>query len=147
MLDHAEPPAESELRESPPELSLFFTQALKPASSWVLLRDADGNEIQPELAFDAANAKLMKAKLPELKPGVYTVRWQSLSADDDDYAQGSYKLTVLNPDGSRPQGSTESAAESNGGGGGWVLVVGAVVAGAVVLTGGLLILSQRRAKL
>jgi LPXTG-motif cell wall-anchored protein len=75
----------------------------------------------------------MQAKLPVLSPDVYKVRWQTLSADDDDYAQGSYSLTVLNPDGSSP-GAAQEATKNDGGGGsgGTALVAGGVVVALIV---------------
>ena len=32
----------------------------------------------------------------------------TVATDDDDFAQGSYKLTVLNPDGSKPAGNEDN---------------------------------------
>ncbi len=101
LLDHAEPPAGSELTTAPSQLVLHFAQALKPESSWVLVSDAAANDVPVQLGFDTVDPKLMTATFASLPgPGVYKVRWQTLSAADGDYAQGSYTLTILNPDGS-----------------------------------------------
>jgi hypothetical protein len=88
------------------------------------------------LQFDPANPKVMWATLGPLRPDVYTVRWQSLSADDDDYADGSYQLTVLNPDGSPPNATTEPIIpdDNDGGGSGSTMLIVSAVA-AVVLVG------------
>jgi hypothetical protein len=80
--------------------------------------------MQLAVTVDANDKKVMRAMTPPLKPGSYTIRWQSLSADDDDFAQGSYKLTVLNADGSKPGGSEDSTGTT-------LLVIGAIAGVAV----------------
>jgi methionine-rich copper-binding protein CopC len=100
LLDHADPPADSVLKQAPTELTLYFEQNFVPASSWVMLRDANNHDTDLKVTIDPSSARVMHAAVPQIAPGAYTVRWQTLSADDDDYAQGSYKLTIANPDGS-----------------------------------------------
>ena len=102
-LERSEPPDGGELRQTPAQLTLHFSQALMPNESWVAIRDASGADTQLSVTFDPADRKVMRAMTPALPPGFYTIRWQSLSAEDDDFAQGSYKLTVLRPDGSKPE--------------------------------------------
>ena len=123
-LKSSEPPDGGTLATTPAELSLHFSQNLVTAQSWVAIRDGQGGDTQLKVSFDANDKKLMKATTPQLQPGTYTIRWQSLSADDDDFQQGSYKLVVLNPDGSKPgnQDSTSSV----------LIAVGAVLAVAAV---------------
>jgi methionine-rich copper-binding protein CopC len=142
LLDHAEPAVDSEVRQAPSQLTLFFAQGLVPASSWILLRDANDQDIPVQVEFDATDRKVMRAKLDTIRPGVYTVKWQTLSADDDDYAQGSYKLTVLNPDGSRPAG--DASATSGSGGVGLAPIVLAIGAGVLVVGGGAAFLRLRQ---
>jgi methionine-rich copper-binding protein CopC len=101
-LKSSEPPDGGTLATTPAEISLHFSQNLVTAQSWVAIRDPQGGDTQLKVSFDASDKKLMKATTPQLQPGTYTIRWQSLSADDDDFQQGSYKLIVLNPDGSKP---------------------------------------------
>ncbi len=113
-LDHAEPAAGSKLTRLPDRISLYFTQSLVKETSWVQIRDREGKDMELVAEFDPAHPKLMRAVLPPLDPGVYTVRWQSQSADDDDYAQGSFELTLLNPDGSLPPGAQSAAKDSGG---------------------------------
>ena len=79
-----------------------FTQGLKPSGSFVQVAGADGVNRVSAFTFDAVDPKLMRATLQPLQPGVYTVKYQSLSADDDDYHDGTYQFTVLNPDGTNP---------------------------------------------
>src|SRR5918994_2458223 len=105
-LKSSEPPGGGTLATTPAELTLNFSQNLVTAQSWVAILDAQGGDTQLKVSFDPNDRKVMKATTPQLPPGIYTIRWQSLSADDDDFATGSYKLIVLNPDGSRPPGSS-----------------------------------------
>jgi hypothetical protein len=94
----------------------------------VAIRDSQGGDMQLAVTIDAGDKKVMHATTPQLKPGVYTIRWQSLSADDDDFAQGSYKLTVLNADGSKPSGGDDSTGTT-------LLIIGGVIAIAVAGAG------------
>jgi methionine-rich copper-binding protein CopC len=107
-LKSSEPPDGGTLATTPAKITLHFSQNLVTAQSWVAIRDALGGDTQLKVSFDASDKKVMKATTPQLQPGNYTIRWQSLSADDDDFATGNYKLIVLNPDGSKPPGSSDN---------------------------------------
>jgi copper resistance protein C len=107
-LAKSEPPAGGSLATTPAQLTLTFSQALVPSQSWVAIRDALGGDTQLAVTVDPNDRKVMRATTPQLPPGNYTIRWQSLSAEDDDFAQGSYKIVVLKPDGSKPPGDSDS---------------------------------------
>jgi methionine-rich copper-binding protein CopC len=107
-LKSSEPPDGGTLATTPAQLTLNFSQNLVTNQSWVAIRDALGGDTQLNVSFDANDKKVMRAMTPQLQPGNYTIRWQSLSADDDDFASGSYKLIVLNPDGSKPPGTEDN---------------------------------------
>jgi copper resistance protein C len=101
-LDTSDPAKDARLAQAPSAMTLRFTQGLKPAGSFVQVVAADGVNRVSSFTFDPADAKVMRATLQPLQPGVYTVKYQSLSADDDDYHEGTYRFTVLNPDGTEP---------------------------------------------
>jgi methionine-rich copper-binding protein CopC len=105
QLERAEPAPGSEVRPPVNELVMRFTQGVKPSGSWVQVTDSTGSRLSGDAQFDAADPKVMRFALSNPKPDVYTVRWQTLSADDDDYFDSSFSFTVLNPDGSRPDGA------------------------------------------
>jgi methionine-rich copper-binding protein CopC len=107
-LIRADPAPDSRLAQSPAQLTLYFSQGLKQAGSHILVEDASGTRQPVQLSFHANDAKVMRASLGTLQPGIYKVLWQTLSADDDDYHDGSYQLTVLNPNGSAPSGAPSS---------------------------------------
>ena len=143
-LARAEPPEDAKLAQAPTELRLYFTQGLTRRGSYVQLKDASEREVPVQVAFDDADPKLMKATLPALTPGVYTVKWQSLSADDDDYDDGSYKLTILNPDGSSPDSGGARESEDSGGSASTFIVV-LVAAGVSGVGAGMVMALRRRA--
>jgi methionine-rich copper-binding protein CopC len=123
-LQSSEPPAGGTLATTPAQLTLRFSQNLIATQSWVAIRDSLGGDTQLNVTVDPNDRKVMRATTPQLQPGVYTIRWQSLSAEDDDFATGSYELTVLNPDGSKPAGNEDNT-------GFVLLIVGAGLAAAV----------------
>jgi copper transport protein len=124
-LKSSEPPDGGSVATTPAELTLHFSQNLVSAQSWVAIRDSLGGDTQLKVSFDANDKKLMKATTPQLQPGNYTIRWQSLSADDDDFATGSYKLIVLNPDGSKPPGNEDNTGKV-------LMIVGLVIVVVVI---------------
>jgi copper transport protein len=124
-LKSSEPPDGGSVATTPAELTLHFSQNLVSAQSWVAIRDSLGGDTQLKVSFDDTDKKLMKATTPQLQPGNYTIRWQSLSADDDDFATGSYKLIVLNPDGSKPPGNADNTGKV-------LMIVGLVIVIAAV---------------
>ncbi len=147
QLDHGDPPADAHLATAPAKITLFFVQGLVPSGSWVTVASGDGVDMVSDIAFDPANKKVMTATLRPLAPGRFTVKWQSLSSDDDDYAGGTYEFTVLNADGTDPAPSAAAARSvaSHTGGGSpspvLILIGGAGVAMTLI---GLTALIQRR---
>jgi methionine-rich copper-binding protein CopC len=128
-LVRADPPPDSRLRAAPVELELFFSQGLKHVGSFVQVENSAGERLEVRVVFDDADPKAMKATISGMTdPGAYRVRWQTLSADDDDYHDGSYQLILLNPDGSIPSSVQSSAARGESGNDTLIVVaLGAIV--------------------
>jgi len=142
-LDTSDPAKDARLTQAPSTMTLRFTQGLKPEGSWVQVAGDDGVNRVTEFSFDPSDKKVMRAEVEPLHAGVYTVKYQSLSAGDDDYHDGSYQFTVLNPDGSNPgaeAASSQPSGEDDDGGS--VTTIVAVVA-AVILVGGALVFALR----
>jgi methionine-rich copper-binding protein CopC len=140
----AEPVVDAKLAQPPAQLTLSFSQGLKRDGSFIQVEESDGSRIPVLVSFDDSDAKIMRAAVNGLIPGSYTVKWQTLSADDD-YHDGTYALTVLNADGSEPEGgptSSTTAEEDEGGGSGAVIPV-AVTAVVAVFVGGLAFYIQK----
>jgi methionine-rich copper-binding protein CopC len=137
-IERSEPSAGEELHAAPQTLRLFFTQRLNQTGSFIQLLDANDAVIPVQVSFDPADPRAMYAAVPSLQPAVYTVRWQSLSLDDDDYAQDRFQFTVLRPDGSRPDapaassGNGESSSDSDA-----VLMIALGVGLVIVVLGGI----------
>ncbi len=96
-LERAVPAAGSAVRESPPQLKLWFTERLEPAFSKVQVFDRNGKQVDkgdPEV--DRADAKLLRVSLPTLAPGTYRVKWRVLSVDTH-VSKGDFTFNVVAP--------------------------------------------------
>jgi methionine-rich copper-binding protein CopC len=148
-LASSEPAIDARLVRPPSELTLRFTQRLKPEGSWVQLKARDGVNLVQQVTFDQEDRYVMRGLLPRIAPGEYTVSWQSLSADDDDFADGSFRFMLVNPDGSSPVGQGQGTGKPNAGsgdsGGTSVATLLAVVA-AIALVGGAVVFVTRYGK-
>jgi hypothetical protein len=86
-------------------IELYFTEPLESGFSSIRLIDSLGGEIPISPAVvDPADPTRMTSDLSLLGPGVYTVAYRSLSQVDGHEWASSFPFTVLNPDGSRPEG-------------------------------------------
>jgi methionine-rich copper-binding protein CopC len=81
-LQRAEPPMESTLQRSPPEVKLYFSERLEPDYSTVRVKDGRGAPIDHQDAHvDPSNPLLLRVTLPPLEHGTYAVIWRVLSVD------------------------------------------------------------------
>ena len=84
ILQRAEPRVESKLKRPPEEVRLYFTERLEPAYSTLRVLDARGLQVdRRDSRVDRSNPVLLRATLPPLPAGTYTVRWRVLSIDAD----------------------------------------------------------------
>ncbi|MCB9419661.1 MAG: copper resistance protein CopC [Ardenticatenaceae bacterium] len=92
----------SVVRKSPAYVSITFNTALDPFASQIEVFDVDGNKVdRNDCGIDVADPsrKTMISTLkPDLEPGVYTVRWTTVTNDgqeDDGYVvQGQFQFTL-----------------------------------------------------
>lgn len=162
---HAEPAlvapgSEAVLNEPPTQIEIEMSQemARREGANDIDVFNESGEEVTTVAAvIDNANRRKLSVPLPtSLPPGVYTVKWKTLSAEDGDPADGEYTFTI-DPDGTAAPGKTnlrenlptapaeEPGAQQppaqnvdvSGGGAGtsWVLVT-AVAVGCLVLGSG-----------
>lgn len=81
-LVRATPAAGSTLSAAPAEVTLRFSERIEPAFSSVVVRDADGKQIDKgDTRVDKADRAVMRISLPPLSPGLYKVEWRATSAD------------------------------------------------------------------
>jgi methionine-rich copper-binding protein CopC len=82
QLERAVSAAGSAVRESPPRLTLWFSQRLEPAFSKVRVLNSKGKQVDNgDAQVDGADARMLSVSLPKLSPGTYRVRWRVLSVD------------------------------------------------------------------
>jgi len=94
VLQRAEPRVESKLKRPPEEVRLYFTERLEPAYSALRVLDARGLQVdRRDSRVDRANPALLRATLPPLPPGIYTVRWRVLSIDAD-VTEGDFTFRI-----------------------------------------------------
>jgi copper resistance protein C len=94
VLQRAEPRVESKLKRSPDEVKLYFTERLEPTYSSLRVLDERGAQVDGrDSRVDRANPALLRATLPPLPPGTYTVRWRVLSIDAD-VTEGGFTFRI-----------------------------------------------------
>jgi methionine-rich copper-binding protein CopC len=94
--DRSEPAAQGTVDGAPFVLKTWFNQELMSASSIKVL-DQAGTQVDlgdGRVDLDDPDRKLMVVSLPALPEGVYTVAWASLSAEDGDWADGTFAFGV-----------------------------------------------------
>jgi copper transport protein len=96
-------PAEgSTVRNSPGYVSITFSSALDPFASQIEVYDEQGNKVdRDDCGIDVADPSrttMVSTLMPDLEPGVYTVRWTTVAdsgGKDDGYlVQGQYEFTI-----------------------------------------------------
>ena len=95
--DRSDPAAESVVAVAPPQLRVWFTQELVTQGSRLEVVDASGNRVDAgdsRVDLNDPDRKLMLVSLNPLADGVYTVNWRSVSAEDGDDADGSFRFGV-----------------------------------------------------
>lgn len=96
--DHSEPASDAVMATAPAQVRIWFTQELfrRQGMNQIEVVDATGTRVdQDDVTIDDDDRTLMQVTLaPDLPNGVYTVRWQSLSAEDGHEGQGEFTFTV-----------------------------------------------------
>jgi copper transport protein len=100
LLVRADPPANSQLREPPTVLTLYFSEPIERAFTSARVVDQDNRRVDDRVEFDDADEALMRVYLKDVTPGYITVDWQNVSKVDGHRLTGSYPISILNPDGS-----------------------------------------------
>ncbi|NJN93947.1 MAG: copper resistance protein CopC/CopD [Anaerolineales bacterium] len=137
LLVRSVPAANAELAAPPATIELWFSEPLEAGFSKARLLNSEGQEIPTgSVNLDPSDPMHMTLPLGSLEPGIYTVAWQTLSRADGHEWYGSFPLTLLNPDGSRP---TAAAATVVSGERGELPTPGEVIARWLVLLGGFLL--------
>ena len=106
LLVRADPQPNAELTQPPEAIQFWFSEPLEQTFTGARILDAAGTEIPAGAPqFDPEDPTHLTLPLKSIEPGVYTVVWQTLSSVDGHEWVGSFPLTILNPDGTRPAGT------------------------------------------
>lgn len=89
----SQPSPGAQLAESPAEIQLTFTEPVNAESRIVVLAEGFQAVGGVEAQVDALNPAVVRAPLPVLEPGAYTVQWTASSADGHEIS-GSYTFSV-----------------------------------------------------
>jgi copper transport protein len=96
LLERSYPAAGASLPRAPHTMLLFFTEAPDPGLSPVSLLDSSGRTVagvgKPTPA--PGNARELRATLPRLADGVYTVNWRTVSKVDGHVTGGSFAFGI-----------------------------------------------------
>jgi len=81
-LSHATPAVNGTVATAPKEVVLWFTEALEPAFSSIVVHDANRANVETGKAqLDQNDHSQLRVALKPLPPGIYEVVWQVLSVD------------------------------------------------------------------
>ena len=94
----AEPSPNSELKEAPDRVIIWFTEPLEPALSSIQVLDDTGQRVDLDNSVvDDLNPLVMSVGLGELPNGAYTVAWKNVSTIDGHRVRGSFLFAVGQP--------------------------------------------------
>ncbi len=113
LLERSYPAAGASLSRAPHVMQLYFTEAPEPGLSTVSLLDSSG-QIVPGVGTPAAvpgDAQELRATLPTLTDGVYTVNWRTVSKVDGHVSGGSFAFGI----GIQPPSGSAGTRAANGG--------------------------------
>ncbi len=113
MLERSYPAAGASLSRAPHAMLLYFTEPPEPGPSTLSLLDSSG-QIVPGVGTPAAvpgDAQELRATLPTLTDGVYTVNWRTVSKVDGHVTGGSFAFRI----GIQPSSGSAGTGAANGG--------------------------------
>lgn len=99
-LVRAQPAPRSTVKVAPRTVQVWFNDELDPKRSTISVSDSRGTRVDDGkggVDLDDLDRRSMIVRLKAMGPGVYTVRWKAVSADDRYVAQGRFPFTVARP--------------------------------------------------
>lgn len=95
-LERSEPKNDSTLKQAPKLVELWFSEELEARLNTIEVKDQTGKRVDRGEVVLAEGNKKAQVELGEVAPGVYTVNWKALSADQH-AMRGSFTFTVVAP--------------------------------------------------
>jgi putative copper export protein/methionine-rich copper-binding protein CopC len=97
------PAANAILSAPPPQVKMWFSEALNPVDSRIIVVDPSNHEVDNhDSRVNTADSTEMDVGLQLLRPGTYVVVWRTQSAVDGHVTGGSFIFRIANADGSVP---------------------------------------------
>jgi methionine-rich copper-binding protein CopC len=94
-LKDSDPSRGATLKTAPAEVTIDFTEGVAPRFSGITVEDSAGQRVdRGDVHPEGKEGTRLGVGLGALKPGVYTVHWHAVSADDGHKTQGSFHFTV-----------------------------------------------------
>lgn len=93
----SEPGADTVVATAPQQIRVWFTEEVRTSGSSLQVVDSAGNQVDTgdgHVDLNDPDRKLMWATLNPLADGVYTVNWVTISGQDGDQAEGSFRFGV-----------------------------------------------------
>jgi methionine-rich copper-binding protein CopC len=122
----SDPAAGATLTASPATITATFAEAFDTARSSIQLLGPDGATLATSVVAPAATAESMTVSgFGPLAPGTYSVRWITITPDDNGIERGTFTFTVGAPgpgsgkaEAASPGAAATAAAAPGAGGGG-----------------------------
>jgi len=93
-LEKSEPEKNAVLSEAPARIHLTFNSRIESDFSKIEVTDANGTRVNEDKVTGSENRREVETNLPkDLKPGVYTVKWNVISGDGH-RVKGNFQFTV-----------------------------------------------------
>jgi copper resistance protein C len=93
-LERAVPPVGGMVTTSPGEIRLTFSEAVEPALTGIVIADPVGKKVTTGRPVgDPDKAEVVVPVTQPLAPGLYTVKWHTVSTDSHK-TQGTFTFTV-----------------------------------------------------
>src|SRR5580700_8928564 len=94
FLDHAVPPVGGTVAASPPEIRLYFSEAIEPRFSGIELTSIDGRPVKTgPSTVDPRDQMQFVLPVPTLPSGRYKVTWHVVSVDTHP-TQGDFTFEI-----------------------------------------------------
>ena len=98
-VESCQPPINATLDSLPDVIVCTTSESMNAKRSTLSVYDSAGERVDrdnSQVDFNDTERRTISVSLDRSKarPGVYTVKWRTLSADDGDEAYGEFKLTV-----------------------------------------------------
>jgi len=98
----SDPAADAILPSPPQAITITLSEAVEPGSPTIRVTNSSGARFDTPPVTLSADGRTISVGLSASGPGIFTVTWTVISAEDGHFTSGSFSYAVQNPDGSLP---------------------------------------------